>query len=63
MLFDKYFKHINTIRNVFKEKYEAKFGDYRRISIKKLEVYFDRKIASIPVTEQLAVIDESDLLV
>ena len=35
VLFNKYFKHINAIKNYYKEKYEAKFGDYRRINIKK----------------------------
>ena len=37
VIFDKYFKHINTNKNYYKEKYEARFGDYRRINIKKLE--------------------------
>ena len=59
VLFDKYFKHINTIKNYYKEKYEAKFGDYRRINIKKLEEYIDRKVSRIPVSKKLAVIDKS----
>ena len=63
VLFDKYFKHINTIKNYYKEKYESRFGDYRRVNIKKLEEYVDRKVARIPVSKQLAVIDKSDLLV
>ena len=63
VIFAKYFKHINTYKNCCKEKYEARFGDYRRIIIKKLEDYIDRKVARIPVSKQLAVIDESDLLV
>ena len=62
-LFGKNFKHINTNKNYYMEKYEAKFDDYRRIKIKKLQEYIDIKIASIPVFKQLAVIDESDLLV
>ena len=63
VLFDKYFKHINTIEIYYKEKYEARFGDYRRINIRKLEEYVDRKVARIPVSRQLAVINKSDLLV
>ena len=63
VLFDKFFKHINTIKNYYKGKYEARFGDYRRINIKKLEENIDRKVARIPVSKQLAVIDKSDLLV
>ena len=31
--------------------------------LKKLEKYIDRKVAGIPVSKQLAVIDKSDLLV
>ena len=63
VLFDKYFKHINTIKNYYKEKYESRFGDYRRVNIKNLEEYVDRKVARIPVSKELAVIDKSDLLV
>ena len=62
-MFDKNFKHIDTIKNYYKEKYEARFGDYRRINTRKLEEFIDRKVASIPVSKQLAVIDKSDLLV
>ena len=63
VLFDKYFEHINTNKNYYEEKYEARFNDYRRNSIKNLEAYVDRKIARTPVSKQLAVIDKSDLLV
>ena len=37
VLFDKYFKNINTIKNYYKEKYEGRFGDYRRDIIKNLK--------------------------
>ena len=59
ILFDKIFEHINTIKNYNKEKYEARFSDYRRNNKKKLEEYFDGKVAGIPVSKQLAVIDKS----
>ena len=62
VLFDKYIKHINTIQNYYKEKYEGRFSDYRRNNIRNLEQYFDRKTATIPVSKQLAKIDKSDLL-
>ena len=41
--FDKYFKHINTINNYYKEKNEAKCSDYRRINVKTLEVILIEK--------------------
>ena len=63
ILFDKYFEHISTIKNYYKEKCESRFGDYRRTRIKKLEEYIDRKVARIPVSKQLAVIDKPELLV
>ena len=63
LLFDKYFKHIKTIKNYYKGNYEARFGDNRRNNIKELEEYIDRKVARIPVSKQLALIDKSDLLV
>ena len=62
VLFDKYSKHMNTIQNYYKEKYEARFGDYRRIN-KKIENYIKRKVSRIPVWKQLAAIDKIDLLV
>ena len=51
LIFDNFFKHINTIKNYYKEKYEARFNDYRRINIKKVEEYIDRKKAMIPVSK------------
>ena len=63
VIVDKYFKHINSIKNYYRDKNEARFGEYRRNNPRNLEEYFDRKVASIPVSKQLAVIDESDLLV
>ena len=45
------------------KKYESRFNDYRRINIEKLEEYVDRKIARIPVSKELAVIEKSDLFV
>ena len=63
IIFDNYFKHISTNKNYYKEKNEARFGDYRRNKIKKLEEYIGRKVARIPVSKQIAVIDKPDLLV
>ena len=54
---------MNTFINFYKKKYEARFTEYRRINIGKLEEHTDRKINWIPVSKQLAMIDESDLLV
>ena len=33
--FENCFKHINTVKNSYKEKYEARFNDYRRINVRK----------------------------
>ena len=63
VLFDKNFKHIKTTKNYYKEKYEARFTDYRRNNIAKLEEYFDGEIAIIPVSKELAMINKSNLLV
>ena len=61
--FDKIFKHINTIKNYIKEKYEASFSDYSRNNLWKLEEYIHRKIARNPVSRQWAMINKSDLLI
>ena len=63
VLSDKYLRHIIAIRNYFNEKNEARFTDYRRNNIRKLEDYFDRKTAKSLVSKQLAMRDKSDLLV
>ena len=63
VLLDKYFEHINTIKNYFREKYEARFTDYRRVIIRILEVYISRKVARIPQSKQGPFTDKSDLLV
>ena len=57
-----YYKHINTIKNHYKEKNEARFTEYRRIIIRKLEEYIDRISAKTAVSKQLPMIDKSDLL-
>ena len=62
VIIDKNFKQINTIRNYYKEKNEARFSDYRRINVRKLEECIVRKKATIPVSRQLAMIDKSNLL-
>ena len=33
VLFEKSFKHINTVKNSYEGKYEARFNDYRPIII------------------------------
>ena len=62
VLNDKKFKHINTIENYYKEKYEARFSDYRRINVRKLEECIDRKKSRIPVSKQLAMIEKFNFL-
>ena len=59
VLTERNYKQINTNENYNKEKYEAIFSDYRRTNVRKLEECFDRKIAGIPVSKQLAMIDKS----
>ena len=39
LFFDKCFKHINTIKNNYKENYEASFTEHRRKNKRKLEDY------------------------
>ena len=63
VLFDKYFEHINTIENYYKEKDEARFTEYRQINTRKVEEHIERKIARIPISKQIALIDKSDLFV
>ena len=63
VVFHKSFKHIKTIKNYYKEKYEARFTDYRQIKIRKLKEYIDRKVARIPVSNELAMTDKTDLFV
>ena len=45
------------------KKYEARFTDYRRNNIRKLEEYICRKVARRHGSKQLASVDKSDLLV
>ena len=59
----KYFEHINTIKIYYREKHEAGIGHCRRVNVRKLEEYTDRKKTRIPVPKQLALIDKYDLLV
>ena len=63
VLFDDYFKHINTIKNYYKEKNEPTFSDYRQNNVRKSEEFIERKIARLLVSKQLALINISDLLV
>ena len=62
VLFDEFLKHINTNKNYYKEKYEARFSECRRNIVGKLEEYIDRKIARIPASQQLATKEKFDHL-
>ena len=43
VLFDKNFKRINKNKNYYKEKYEARFDDYRHINTKKTRRIYRKK--------------------
>ena len=63
VIFNKNFKHINAIKNYYKQKYGARFSDYRRNNLGNLEEYILGKIARLPESKQLAMTNNSDPLV
>ena len=63
VLFEKYFKHINTVKKYHEKKCESKFSDYRHSSISKFEEDINSKKSSLSVSKRLTKIDKTDLLV
>ena len=63
VIFEKYFKDINTVENYYKEKYEARVNDNKQNNVGKIEGDINSKISSLPVSKELATIDRTDLLV
>ena len=63
VLFQKYLTHINTVRNFYKEKCEARFNDYRRINTGIFVKNISSKMSSLPVSKELAKLDKTNLLV
>ena len=61
LLFDKFFRHISTKKNYYKEKYEARFSEYKIIIVRILEECIDIKVARISVSKKLTMIDKSGL--
>ena len=45
------------------KKKQSKFSDFRRIIISKFERNFDNEVAALPISQELSMIDRSDLLV
>ena len=61
-LFVKNFEHINAIKTNMKKK-ESRFSNYRRIYISKFDEYVDNKVAALPISKEVSMIDKSDLFV
>ena len=62
-IIDEYLKYINTKRVEFKTEFENGEKDYRKMNIKELDKFLERKLGELNISKELQKINKEDLLV